>query len=635
MLHKQSLLFILILLWASTHARAQSWSGIIDPSRAVDWTGKGVSGGIPTRNTQCGPTIAAYGGTADAINAAIANCTPEQFVKLGVGAFNLSTGITFAGKSSVTLRGSGPDQTFIYFSASASCMGLGGNICVTNPSGINPDNPGQTANWTAGYAKSTTSIILDKTTNLSVGSVLFLDQLNDSNIDNGQLWMCDLYPYCATAGGEGTTRANRAQVQPIVVTAVSGGTVSFSSPGLYMANWRSGQSSQGWWANNVAYGIGIEDMSLDYSAAIGANGIFFGGVRDCWVKGIRSINSNRAAVWIDMATRITIRDSYFYGTQNAASQSYGIETDSASDILVENNIFQHVTAGMPTGKGAVGTVYGYNYSIDDQYCPGGCPGAWQQASSYHHAAGTDFTLFEGNTGIGFTADAIHGTSHFMTAFRNYWNGRDPAGGSSGGKTQQTNAIYIYSFNRYFNIMGNVLGTSGYHTHYECYPATSTTSACGHNADLDIFNLGWSGNEGTKNAYVNNDINVRAFLMRWGNYDVVNGSAQWNASEVPSGISPYSNAVPSSQTLPTSFYLSAKPSWWTSPWGTPPWPAIGPDVSGGNLSGTGGHANMIPAQLCYINSPIDSTYGSSNVRLFSAKVCYGSPAAPTNLKVIPK
>src|SRR2546425_11930843 len=85
--------------------------------------------------------------------------------------------------------------------------------------------------------------------------------------------------------------------------------------------------------------------------------------------------------------------------------------------------------------------------------------------------------------------------------------------------------------------------------------------------------------------------------------------------------------------PSSFYLSAKPSWWSTPWGTPPWPAIGPDVTGGNVAGYAGHAYKIPARLCYENSAIDPAYGGNNVRLFNPSSCYGNtppPNPPTNL-----
>src|SRR6185503_241550 len=113
-----------------------------------------------------------------------------------------------------------------------------------------------------------------------------------------------------------------------------------------------------------------------------------------------------------------------------------------------------------------------------------------------------------------------------------------------------------------------------------------------------------------------------------------------ASEVPTGLSLYANALPGSQALPASLRSSSQPGFWSTPWGTPPWPAIGPDVTGGTVAGLGGHANNIPAQLCYANSPIDPNYPGSADRgmlLFDAARCYGTPgglAAPTNLRIIP-
>jgi len=97
----------------------------------------------------------------------------------------------------------------------------------------------------------------------------------------------------------------------------------------------------------------------------------------------------------------------------------------------------------------------------------------------------------------------------------------------------------------------------------------------------------------------------------------------------------------------SFYLSAQPSWWRTPWGTPPWPAIGPDVTGGDISNspTGGHAWKIPARLCFENSAIDPACPSSNprIRLFDANICYGVsggsgettlPSSPKGLRIGP-
>src|SRR6266566_7105057 len=81
--------FLVFSIPIATHA--QPWSGIISPQRATDWSGPGAI--ITNRTTQCGPTIAAYSGSAATINNAIANCPSGQYVQLGAGTFTLSSGI--------------------------------------------------------------------------------------------------------------------------------------------------------------------------------------------------------------------------------------------------------------------------------------------------------------------------------------------------------------------------------------------------------------------------------------------------------------------------------------------------------------------------------------------------------------
>jgi hypothetical protein len=228
-------------------------------------------------------------------------------------------------------------------------------------------------------------------------------------------------------------------------------------------------------------------------------------------------------------------------------------------------------------------------------------------------------LFEGNSGSGFNSDNTHGTHNFMTLFRNYYMGWEP------GKEQQTIPVHMYAASRYYNVIGNVLGRSGYHTNYEC-AATNATGSCGQ-ADESIFTLGFSDNGGSHGSY-NNDLQTKATLMRWGNYDTVTGTTRFLASEVPSGLSQFANPLPANNNLPASFYLSAKPFWW----GTLPWPAIGPDVTGGNIANVGGHAYTIPAQACYDST----TKGSNGILIFNADRCYDQvprPAPPTNVTVI--
>jgi hypothetical protein len=583
------LVCFILLIGLSATAEAQ-----IAASRRIDWSQAGVAGGVPNRTTIC--ATLSPGATAAQINSAIAACPSGQVVKLNAGTYSLSSGIDFNARSNVTLRGDGPDRTFLVFTGGVSCGGLGADVCFRNGALNSTDSPGNTASWTAGYAVGTTSLTLSSTANLQVGSLLILDQLNDSS-DSGGVFVCDAGGLCATEGPGGTGRSGRVQEQLVKVTAISGNTVTVA-PGLYMPNWRSSQSPGAWWSSSLPITMsGIEDLSVNHAGSASVmSGVYFFNAYNCWMKNVRSMNGNRNHVWLYQSAHVTVRDSYFYGTRNAASQSYGIETYMNSDSLVENNIFQHVTVGMMTGGSTSGTVFAYNYSIDDYYNVA----SWMQSSSYLHAGGIGFVLFEGNDGIGFTADAIHGTTDFATVFRNLFTGWEP------GKSQQTVPIHLYTYNRYVNVIGNVLGRSGYHNRYE------TAAPSGTGGNTAIYTLGWSGNGGTTDSGVPNDPRVKTTLFRWGNYDVVNAAVVWNAAEVPSALTPFGNPVPGNHTLPASLYLAGKPAWW----GPVPWPAIGPDVTGGQ--DPTGHAYKVPARLCY-----DATSKTGGILNFNAAACYSS------------
>jgi hypothetical protein len=622
-----TLIAFLSLVGFGDISHAANWSGIIDPSRAIDWSNAGVVGGIPNRTTIC--VTLNPGATSAQINDAIANCD-NGVVYLSAGTYTISSGVTFRGYSNVTLRGAGPDKTFLVFSGADGCGGLYADICVINGSGYwaggTQTQPGRSnsAAWTAGYAKGTTQITLDNVSGLSPGSMVILDQLDDSS-DNGNVFACQTSGVCATEGPGGQGRTNRAQEQYVQVMAVNGNQVTIS-PGLYMSNWRSSQSPGAWWTGPQAESDGVEDLSMDHTNTNGLSGTYFFNAHNCWLKNVKSINANRNHVWFYLSSHVQVQDSYFYGTQHAQSQSYGVESFGGGDNLVQNNIFQHI-AGAMINDNTEGNVYAYNYAVDDYYVIGNTIG-WQQASSYYHAAGNAYTLNEGNDGIGLTADDIHGTTDLVTAFRNYWNGRDPAGGSSGGKFMQTSSVILNAFNRYFNFIGNVLGTIGYHDTYQDLTPSGTS------ADTSIYTLGWSGNEGSTASNVPDDALVKTTLFRWGNYDTVTGAARWNVSEVPSGLSQYANPVPADNNLPSSLYLTGKPSWWPS---SIPWPAIGPDITGGNVSDLAGHVYKIPAHVCYDNDTKDT---NGILTDFNADICYGNgsssdttpPAAPTGIQV---
>jgi hypothetical protein len=610
----------LLCLPRASHAAARS--GILNPERAADWSEAGISGGLPIRKTIF-RTIAP-GATADEINKAIASCPGGQVVLLGPGTYTLSTGIDFANHSDVTLRGAGADQTFLVFTGSVERHGIASDISIENFDANLPhleDNypgaPSNTAEWTDGYSQGATEVTLSSTANLVAGkSIVCLDQLDDSDTDTGSIWESQKKDVSANEGPGGSGRKGRAEMQISLVTGINGNKATIT-PGLFMPNWRSGQKPGAWWPSTVVSGDGIEDLSIDHSHSGAKSGILLFNAYRCWVKGIRDINSNRNHVWFFLAAHCVVRDSYFYGTQNAIYLSYGVEEFMGANNLVENNIFQHIVSPMITNGTGSGTVWGYNYAVDDYYADAYAKRTkireWFMPANVLHAAGSEMILMEGNDSTGLIADFIHGTHHFITAFRNQFTGWEP------GMKKQTIPVHLYTGSRYFNLVGNVLGKPGYHIRYEDVPPDGT------DANFSIYSLGWAGNEGRVTSRLKNDPKVTETLMRWGNYDTVTKQAQWRASEVPSGLDRYANPVPAHHQLPASFYLSGKPSWW----GTMPWPAIGPDVSGG--TDPSGHVYANPAEVCYSRAPRDYSYpedqSGNRVLVFNANRYYTASSTP--------
>ena len=471
----------------------------IADQRRIDRSQAGVPGGIPTRTTVC--ATFSPGASAAQINSAIASCPSGQVVQLNAGNYSIGA-LSFNNKSGVTLRGAGPDQTFLTFTGSVSCGGLAANICVKSGDSNYSGGPSNTATWTAGYAKGTTQVTLSNTANLAVGNLLILDQAERLEHRYRQhlgvlRHQCVLGRRARGRGRPGPPR--REQIQLARVTGINGNTVTIA-PGLYLPNWRASQNPGAWWSGSTVKNVGLEGMSLDHRTSGETSGIVFMNAYGSWVKGIRSITPNRNHIWFSLSAANTVRDSYFYGSQNFASVSYGIEQFQTSDNLIENNILHHITAPLMT-QHASGAVVSYNYVFNDEYT---VSPSWMQPSNYHHGTGVSYILHEGNDAVGLMVDIVHGPAAFVTAFRNYFTGFET------GKDSQTIPVHIYAFSRYSNLVGNVLGTEGYHTTYESLPPSGT------NANRAIFVMGWSGNGGQRNPNnMPNDPSVPARYLALG------------------------------------------------------------------------------------------------------------------------
>lgn len=574
---------------------------------------------------------------ATPINSAIASCASGQYVSLSAGSYYLASGVTFAGRSDVTLRGLGADQTFLVFIHDDSCQGQSAVLCIPG-NGLGyygPGPPSHIVNWTAGYAQGTTAITLSATTGLSVGMYIMVDGCNtglsasgcggSEGINSNDMVNCQLINTCTTeSGGATPQRPQRAQRDFFKVTNIAGNVVTLDH-GIRQPNWAAlaalgTGTTQAWWGSSTDYssGDGIEDLSADSSASgAGAANITLIFTHDSWVSGVRTLYgpNPRAHVLLYQTAHVTVQNSYSYGSvsEGAGPTHYGVEEFPGYDDLIQNNIFQRRTSPYVM-DGAVGTVVAYNFVVNDQYS---VSPTFMQASFYSHEGGNWGILWEGNIGPGYKSDVVHASSNMPTTFRNRFIGWEP------NKTSETGAAKVYALQRFQNHIGNVTGKSDYFTSYE-----GSSGTC---PNLSVWGFGCGGPITDTFTYTS--------AMRWGNVSCFSGSCdsgRFVSGEVPSGIANYANAVPASHSLPSSFYLSSKPSWF----GTLPWPGIGPDITGGSIDATngtatwvaqplGGFANLNSAQNCWENVMSGTADGSGGPFSFNAAACYSAvPNSPS-------
>lgn len=587
-------------------------TSILPISRSIDWSNAGIVGGIPTKTNICSTLTNANSGSD--IAGAIASCGDSGggVVSLASGTYTIGA-INFGGRNNVVLRGAGPDKTILNFSGNDSCNGIFADICIDGNAiffdNVNTSFPSNVYNWTAGYSQGSTVITLNSVTGLSVGQILVLDQINDST-DNHGIFINDVNGVGSIEGnspGRTGPNAKRSQEQYVKITMINSGTNQVTIfPGLSMPNWSGSKFPQVWSIGFPIQSDGIENLTVNDNNTGGNSNIGFLNAYSCWLKNVKSLNANRNHAWLYQSSRINVQNSYFYGTQNSMSQSYGVEQYLSSDDLIINNIFQHVTT--PTmGGNNVGSVIGYNYMVDMYFLNSGLNDFMQLGAIASHDAGTGLNLYEGNQSNGFLLDLFHGTGALATAFRNQLTGYETWFNPSTGQIEpkeNTNPIQVSGLCRNVNLMGNVLGQSGYHTVYQDSIVSPGIPGDPYHS---IYYLGYPACCDNNNVSgITSDSYAVTSLFRWGNFDYATNSTHFDPSEVPSDV-----PVPSDHTLPSSLFLTTKPQWFSTYFGTVPFPPIGPDLSP--------MVSDIPAKLCYDNTAKDI----NGVLQFNGDNCYSA------------
>lgn len=197
--------------------------------------------------------------------------------------------------------------------------------------------------------------------------------------------------------------------------------------------------------------------------------------------------------------------------------------------------------------GSSGNVFGYNYASE------GIADSKQDPSISTHGVHAYMNLWEGNyVANKALGDWIHGSSSHNTLFRNRILGYES------GKTLDQTVISIERYNHKWNVVGNVLGTSGWHNTYDV-----CSSGCAANSCLDsgriIYKLGFITNWACGGTPPDDLATVD--IIRHGNFDYVNNATVWDSQILDKSI-------------PNSYYLSSKPAFFSGL----AWPAIGPDLN---------------------------------------------------------
>src|ERR1700733_14265953 len=397
---------ISILFLFSPLSYGQAWSGVLAPSRAIDWSHAGLptptlpdleivpNPWTPPTRTLCTTLTPSGGDDAPQINAAVSGCAQGIFVLLNTGTFTISSLLRLGGSYTsnhnyVTVRGNGPMNTKIHFSGGSAGIAVGAS---QNQTGITlASNP----------ARGAPSVTLSSTPNVVAGQLAWLQQCDNgisgatcasgTHVDNGGLYFCGYDNVCKSDSGF-TTNPGFLETQIVYVTSVVGNLVNFT-PAIYFPDFSTTRPAQ--LASNSlssqANGIGLEDFTIIEDEGV-SGGITFTTAYASWIKGGRIVYMGRSSGY-DVGVggqgqgskNIIVANNYLAGRPDGGIHDifgYG----EASDSLVINNIMD---GGTMEGTGSdSGIVLAYNYVRDTYYA--------QPYGNYQHLPGSAFTLMEGN-----------------------------------------------------------------------------------------------------------------------------------------------------------------------------------------------------------------------------------------------
>lgn len=538
---------------------------IIPDDRVAPWQGNvGVPGGIPNRTIIYKNIVSDLGadptGVHD-VSAIIANairtCPTNQVVYIPEGTFRLEHFVYLPYKGNFTVRGAGQGRTIIkQVGGLSSAFLLGNSGYLVNDTPLVP--------ITAGATKGSNTITVGNTSSFAVGELMTIVAgstptwahrlVNPPSTDATVPIMCTFRIASKTS-----TTVTFNPSCPFDFSALSPKAQPFLLwPGKPETSMKS---------------IGVESMTFDLSQSTSFCAIQWQLTWGCWVKDIEIKGAYSRLMVFSGFNRGEIRGCHAHdhqGTSGPGQEGFDF-TDHCSWNLVEDNIMgPH--GGAPAiilgdgGGGASCNVIAYNY------CFGNSDTGYYDIS-LNHGAHNFLNLVEENVIEVYQDDGYFGSCSHNTLFRN----------------KISNQLRLKHMSTYYSVVGNVLG-NGQQTLYETDVPNYWQTG------FPIYELGYPNAGNTiytdtfgptdppdysgLSLYLTNpdnqklDLNVKATLIRHGNFDTVHNGVVWDDNI-------------SDHNIPPSLYYSGTPSWW--PEGVA-WPPIGPDLTP--------MTSQIPAQIKY-------------------------------------
>lgn len=543
---------------------ASSWAELIPASRLyTGWTNSGVIGGLPdTSGRTIYTTINSTGDSTDrasTINTALANCPSNQVVVLGSGTFRVNSVLYINNKSGVTLRGSGMDSTIIDSRVSGAYGFVIGNTSVDWP--YSSDGATLSANESQGQ----TVLSMSSTASYTVGDRVKVFLQNSQTA---------AWPVIGTGDA---TDFDAGHVTKIVAKDASTITIQDPLPfdfttalGARVHIIGSGFSTK----------CGIESLTLDYANTSMTCGLHLWNADECFVYNVKVKQADNQSLWMVHALHCTIQKSFMDRAGGGSPNGAGILMERSGQNLIHDNIIYQSFPLLEMNFQCTGNVFAYNF-LEDTVAG--------IAIDPNHGAHNAYNLFEGNVAANVHPDGYFGSVSHDTVFRNRLTAVDRS------------AVQLKRMTRSYNIVGNILGTSG----MSGYQASGSDVGDGYIYQLGYPNIGNNGYSGTAepsagdwwadwpggtempSGFQELDLDVANTLIRKGNYNT------------------YNSAIPASEslgsdTLPNSYYLGSKPSWFKSL----AWPPFDPTNPQTNISSNN---VAIPAGYRYVNGtePPDS------------------------------